>query len=780
VPASNVTEFPLGKSVAYAGISQLASSFGFARYNPDILLGRKGYGIYDQMAVDEQVQAVLKFKRDAILSRQWDFTFERDTTLSTDEQKDRVELMKQLVSQMKGSFTDSMAYIMRAMRHGFSVNEKIFDMVEIQNVAYYACVELRAKPPYSFYFKTDAYGNLVDFGQNSGGQLRSLDMAKFVHYVCNPEEDCYYGRSELRAAYRSWYMKDVLIKMQALWLERMAGGFLTAMVDKDANPLSPQDKAALESALANVKNLSGMLMPPGTTLTVTQASGEGAAFTNAIEYHDLAIAKALLVPNLLGVSNTGGKTGSYSQAQTQLEAFFWTLNADSNRLEAVLDNQLFQDLYVANFGDGQYPCFKFKPASEEFIKWVVGQWATLIGANSVITTEADEAHLRTILNMPARGPDDKPLQTPAQEAAAKIAAAGGDPLKPGTTSITPGGGNKEPQVGANDSTEGYSRHRAHTKDGKPLTCSLSAFSRASQRVAFSVIATRAEDMSADASKKISGLMAKAVGKTLTDLPEMLKNPAQVQDVVFDKASMSKLKAACVDALGRGWDLGSRQANNEIDQARKAGGQNSRRIFTALRGDSASGFLDANGFRMAGNLADGARAIIQQQLLQAIKSGDRPEEAASQIYQRLIDKGFTDLSSVDDQTDDSDVKDALKAAVGATTEAGTLAYLNTLTRTNIFESLNEARYAAFTDPNLDGFVEALEYSAILDDRTTEICQALDGYTASDDSDTWDTYRPPNHYNCRSVLVPITQVDGWDGQDDPDPSVDPQAGFGAGEK
>lgn len=777
MPASNVTEFPLGKSVAYAGISVLASSFGFARYNPDILLGRKGYGVYDQMAVDEQVQAVLKFKRDAILARQWDFVFESDTSLSTDEQKSRVELMKDLVGEMKGSFTDSMAYIMRAMRHGFSINEKIFDMVQIDGVAYYACVELRPKPPYSFYFKTDAYGSLVEFGQNYGGELRALDLNKFIHYVCNPDEDVHYGRSELRAAYRSYYMKDVLIKMQALWLERMAGGFLTATMDKDAPPLSQPDKAALESALANVKNLSGMLMPPGTTLTVTQASGEGVAFTNAIEYHDLAIAKALLVPNLLGVSNTGGKTGSYSQAQTQLEAFFWTLNADSNRLQSVLDNQLFKDLYVANFGDDQYPCFKFKPASEEFIKWVVGQWVTLIGANSVITTEADEAHLRAILNMPARGPDDKPLLTPAQIAAA---AAGGNPAKGSSTSITPGGGNKQPPTGANDSSEGYSKHRAHTKDGKPLTCSLSAFSRASQRVAFSVISTRTENMAADASKSLSALMAKAVGKVLQDVPAMLADPASVQDVKFDGTSMRNLKSACVDALGRGWDLGSRQANNEIDTARKVAGQYSRHVFAALRGDTATGFLDANGFRMAGNLADGARAIIQQQLLQAIKSGDRPEEAASQIYQRLIDKGFTDLSSIDDQTDDGDVKNALNAAIGTATEEGTLSYLNTLTRTNIFESLNEARYAAFTDPNLDGFVEALEYSAILDDRTTEICQSLDGYTAADDSGTWDKYRPPNHYNCRSVLVPITQIDGWDGQDDADPGVDPAPGFGAGEK
>lgn len=705
------------------------------------------------MANDEQVKAVLKFKRDAILSRQWDFVFEMDTELSPDDQKARVTLMKQLVAEMKGSFTDSMAYIMRAMRHGFSINEKIFDMVELDGAAYYACVELRPKPPFTFYFKTDTYGTMTEFGQNFGGQLRALDLRKFVHYVQDPEEDQWYGRSELRAAYRSWYMKDVQLKMQALWLERMAGGFLSVTPAVDAQPATPADLQALNSALANVKNVSGLLTPPGYKVEVVQPNGNGDAFSNAINYHDLAIAKALLVPNLLGVSNNGG-VGSYSQSQTQLESFFWTLNADSNRLESVLDNQLFQDLYEVNFGDGNYPCFRFKPASEEFIKWVVGQWVTLTGANDVINTEADEAHLRAILNMPPRGPDDKPLITPAQKAAADAGAA----AKGGAAAVTPGGGSRQPAIDIGGSDNNYKRVVAHTKDGKPLTCSVASFSRAAARVAFSVIATRTEAMSDVAAKSMAGIIAKAVGRALKDVPELIKNPVQVQDVVFDKVSMGKLKAACVDALGRGWDLGTRQANNEIDNARKVAGKNSRRVFSALRDDSAAGFLDANGFRMAGNLADGARAIIQQELLQAIKAGQRPELAASQIYQRLIDKGFTDLSSVDSQTDDDDVKQALQEAVGASTEAGTLAYLNTLTRTNIFEAMNESRYAAFTDPELDGFVEALEYSAILDDRTTEICQALDGYTADSESDTWDTFRPPNHYNALAEGSLITTATG----------------------
>jgi uncharacterized protein with gpF-like domain len=94
-------------------------------------------------------------------------------------------------------------------------------------------------------------------------------------------------------------------------------------------------------------------------------------------------------------------------------------------------------------------------------------------------------------------------------------------------------------------------------------------------------------------------------------------------------------------------------------------------------------------------------------------------------------------------------------------------------------MNEARFAEFTDPALDGFVVAFRYSAILDSRTTEICQELHDSVYEADSAVWDQYRPPNHYNCRSLLVPITQLDvqqgTWDGEVDDAPTVQPQEGF-----
>lgn len=43
---------------------------------------------------------------------------------------------------------------------------------------------------------------------------------------------------------------------------------------------------------------------------------------------------------------------------------------------------------------------------------------------------------------------------------------------------------------------------------------------------------------------------------------------------------------------------------------------------------------------------------------------------------------------------------------------------------------------------------MQFDAVLDERTTLICQSLDGVIKPVDDPFWDTYYPPNHWNCRS--------------------------------
>lgn len=74
------------------------------------------------------------------------------------------------------------------------------------------------------------------------------------------------------------------------------------------------------------------------------------------------------------------------------------------------------------------------------------------------------------------------------------------------------------------------------------------------------------------------------------------------------------------------------------------------------------------------------------------------------------------------------------------------------RTKHTEVLNRGRLASF---EASGVVAAYQYSAILDDRTSEICAGLHGKIFKPGEEVV----PPLHFNCRSVLIPITKYEEW---------------------
>lgn len=779
------------------------------RYTPDLLVRRHGIGIYEKMRVDEQVKAVMNFKRDAITARGWTFKYEDASGLSDTERGKRIRVFTEIFCKMRGSFVDALNVVATGRDYGFSLTEKVYTDVTIDKQTYIGLNMLLGRDPSTFEFYTDEYGILKRVEQLAAGKRLTVDLSRMIHYVHSPEFDRYYGRSDLREAYRAWFIKQRVGEFWALYLERMAGGYLVLNPKEESDP-APEGSAAAESlhqVLQNLHSSSGIKMPPGYEVQLIQPATTD-AFERAMVFWDLAIAKALLVPNLLGISHAG-QTGAFAQSQTQLEAFFWTLNADSERLEACINEQLVRDLGDQNFGDGDYPEFCFKPASRDHIKQVIADWKTLADAKAVITTAEDEEHFRKLLDMPKRDEGTEPLIDPlaqqqqdmaqngqgfdqkmranqdarAQAEADRQAQAANDvrmaemsrkldAITTALTSLRPAG-----------EVHQHTRHNgAHSPaDGSqavphgPLrNCTRAQFDRAVQRVAFSVIESRQDRMAGDLTSQVAQFVAKGTKKLLgtdEDLATLIDNdPSDIAGVEFNGAQKGKLKDLYRRSLSSAWTLGGSLARNELERAR---GQRLVRMKD-LR-DTAADYFEVNGFRMAGNVSDGVRALIQQELQNSVKFGRTPGDTRQVIWDRLVSRGFTSREAVLDTEEDAAVVRALKDTWGVS-EKQTASYLDTLSRTNLFEAMNEARFAEFTDPELGGFVVALQYSAILDDRTTSICEALNGGVWAEDSDVWDTHRPPQHFNCRSVLIPVTELDGWDGQESPQPTVQPQAGFG----
>ena len=79
------------------------------------------------------------------------------------------------------------------------------------------------------------------------------------------------------------------------------------------------------------------------------------------------------------------------------------------------------------------------------------------------------------------------------------------------------------------------------------------------------------------------------------------------------------------------------------------------------------------------------------------------------------------------------------------------YLETVFRTNTISAYNAGRWEEIQKYKDD--IALLEYVAIDDSRTTEICAALDGVRLPVDDPFWKNHYPPNHFNCRSQVREI---------------------------
>ena len=786
--------------------STLYRGADFPKYNPDALLTRKGYAIYDKMMIDEQVKAVVRFKRDAITSRDW--TFECDyEALSVEEREARKKVFTAILEKMETPFADGLNGIMSAVHHGFSMTEKVFQIIDVEGKSWYGIKRLKVKPCDTFFFHVDEYGNIERITQKFDAREQSIDAARFIHYVQNPDVDEHYGRSELRECYRPWFSKDMVIKFQNIHLERFAAGFVWA-APKEGKTLvaSSPEFAALKAVMTNLQATSSIILPANVDLHIEHPATTD-AFERAIAQHDKSIAKALLVPNLMGISEQGS-TGSYSQSQTQLEAFLWTLEADATRLEGVLNAQLFKELGDYNFGDGMYPHFKFKPVSDTRKLEIVKLWTQLVTAGAVQATDIDEQYLRDSLELPKKvviesdAPDLVLNGAQVTSLVSIVTAVGAGQMSPEAGSaiiqaafpltpeqadamvvkkeppasagtppaVLPVAGGATPQGKPADATgagaaEGDNELPEETIVGK-MGVTVSAFSKAVKRVDFAVIANKADNSATDNAYDLAAINSDAVARLVT-LAEELKlgtaegQPEDVEQIKFTPAEMSALKNTAIVGLKDGWAIGEKHAAKELGKAKGA-------AFAAndlALQDVAASYFKTKGYTLAGDISAATQKTIRNILLEGIKVSKTFDETKKAIYKALEAEGML-------------TEEAVQEALGTTTVKSTNARIETAIRTTTFEAINEARYQTFSDPALAGFVEALEYSAILDDRTTEVCSQLDGQTYGIDDEVWSTFRPPNHFNCRSILIPVTVNDTWTPSEPPD--INPQKGFGFGKR
>ena len=700
----------------------------FHDYDPDTLKITKGNEVYSNMVKDDQIKPTLQFKMNAVLSRDWYFDVETDDNGEPQkDQQEMADLFEYIIKQCKGSFSDKLIEILSAFQNGYSVIEKVFQPITYDSKTYWGLKDLKLRPAETFNggFQLDEHGNIEKISQVVGGARNEIPLSKIIHFVHQPDVNRIYGESDLRACYRSWWSKDIVIRFYNIFLERHASGFIWAKV---TGTLIGNEKTNLEDLLNNISARMAAHLPDKISLEQFQPVRTD-AFEKAIALHNRAMARSILVPNLLGLSEEG-QTGSYSQSQTQLESFFWILDIIATRLEETLNEQLFRQLAIWNFGTEDFPWFRFEPISDEQKSKIAKDWAELVSKGAVTKSDTDEAHVRQIMGFPEKAEEE---ELPPEE--------------------IPGGGLPGEEPPSDEEIENWIS--AQPKEKQDFIRKEFAEKPWLKRVDFTAIKGTLDDQDTKFVDDLKESMAQArvsIEKQIINIvgQRSLGNVKlkELLGIGLAKSLTRKVRQDIQRNLSIVLENGYELARRELPKKVQA-----KTIRPGMDKTQVEKFLSAKTFTITG--------VIEQDILKSVQN----------VLENAVKYDKTLVQTIKAIGEETTLLQLLPEVDAVGRAINVPARLENIARTNTSDALNQARQALFGQPEFRGFVLAYEYSAVLDERTSDICEHLSGRVLKD----WGSYTPPNHFQCRALLIPVTIVDEWNGKESAKPRMEPQKGF-----
>ena len=209
-------EFATGDTERVIGLSDKET-------NPDALVQKKGLVIYDDMKHDATVKATLFVKKFTRLST--GFIIKPASESSQDIAV--AKFYERQLEQMPGTIMQTLLGMMTSLDYGYSIMEENYYFInEGEDSGKIGLASVRSKKPHDFNFKLDDFSNILALVQDNQGKELVLPPDKFLITTWMPEWENPYGTADLRSAYNAWWQKDVLMRFQAMFLERYAGPIL--------------------------------------------------------------------------------------------------------------------------------------------------------------------------------------------------------------------------------------------------------------------------------------------------------------------------------------------------------------------------------------------------------------------------------------------------------------------------------------------------------------------------------------------------------------------------
>lgn len=557
-----------------------------------------------------------------------------------------------------------------------------------------ALKNLVTRHPASWLIHTDPKGKISKFEQRTSAGDLEIKPTSLIHMINSKRFQNPYGYSDMRAAYNAWFTKLHIVRYLSIFLEKAASPIPVGRYDKNA-PEGTGDR--LLNILKKFQSKTALAIPKDLEIEFLEAKNTGEAYRNSIHMFNMFIGRALFIPDLLGFtgSETGG--GSFSLGKEQINIFFLHIQRRRNSLENLIQKEIINPIIKYNFGNVENPPqFKFKPLDDlralEFAKL----WLEAVKGKFYEVTDEEINHFRKLVKFP-EGEIIRP------EAVNPNA-----PLDPNDPEL------EQKEVEEKDDKE----EKPEQKEEEEKKEFAKAFDQTPgdyhKKVNFKAIKTKLDDYDTSLMNEV----APVVRKMLLDLNDQIEKKKIIQNQNvgrIDDLSLKykkELKQIIKNSFFGLYKDSAAQAQTEI--------QKSDYAKKPLAEDKFLEVLDAEVFNFIGDYEYAILKRTRVELIAAIKDGKPLSSVIGVLSDEL--KPLADVA------------------------------LERYARTKHTEVMNNGRKEFFDST---GVVSGYQYSAIMDERTSEICSGLHGkfFKAGDEP------VPPMHFNCRSTLIPITKYEAF---------------------
>lgn len=266
-----------------------------------------------------------------------------------DKQARRVaQFVKWAIQKSKGGCPDLVQKIgLHALIDGFSVTEKVLDVVPLESPRYagfWTLKEGKTKESRGIRFRLDPFKNVVGvrsmIAAQGGAEFAPEDFIIFTHL---PLFESPFGLSDLRAANRAANLIEAAIKLRAILLENFSGPY---MIGKSQDPGT---RTKIMETLRDARARGWIVVPENASVEVINlATSAPDQFQTTIEDLRQEIVTAIQGAYLQllegGVSDGRGNTQVHKSVA---ELFQWWLSVT---ICSSIYNSLVSDLVYPNFG----------------------------------------------------------------------------------------------------------------------------------------------------------------------------------------------------------------------------------------------------------------------------------------------------------------------------------------------------------------------------------------------------------------------------------------------